>query len=472
MYSGTMALPRTYQMRLADEKKLQLYVADNPVWAQAPDPIQFTPLFLAKAGIMAHSSVIGGAFLKLHYRDFIVEEITGDKRVISIAPNARRGDDEPTPITKPKVKFELVKQGIATNEALELIAETSGIALDKFRHAGLKDSRAITAQEIVVIDARPENFENLVIPNIFLKNIHSVSEVLDKGHASGNRFTILLRTPTVNDTLLRQRITLIQSKGFLNFFSLQRFGSRLMSHKYGELILKQHYEQAVKLFLCGDSEHEWPLLQYHRKQALAHWGDWQRMRQEYDQFPYFFYYERLLLEALEHSNGDIAVGLTAISDQTQMWTYAYFSYWFNRLLSHKSEQSELPDELPLLRSDAQSQAMYDAVMSLEDRQGVRFSHPQLRFLTYRSQFIPSRIMPKVHSVVHLPEGYLFHFDLDKGAYATTFLSQLFSLYQGRPAPEWVSEAVLETRQLLGYQPLEETEASFPPKEDDSLVSDL
>ncbi len=57
-------------------------------------------------------------------------------------------------------------------------------------------------------------------------------------------------------------------------------------------------------------------------------------------------------------------------------------------------------------------------------------------------------------------GYIFYFDLPKGAYATTFLSQVFDLYQGRPTPSWVNPLEIDTRLPLGLHSIQETEAHF------------
>lgn len=453
-------LPRTYKLRLEDEAKFKHIEQEQPEWLLSEDCPQFTPRYLEKIGIQFGEPLEGNGYIKLLYRDFIVEELTLDGRVVTIVPQDDASLSGKT-AKIPKVRFDLVKQGLATFEAIELLADALGIPMDSVHYAGLKDSKAITAQEIIINNLTPDKLQGLSVPNLFLKNVRDGDTILNAGNLYGNRFTILVRTDGVERSQLFRRVDTLATKGFYNFFSLQRFGQRLQAHSFGRSIMQGDYEGAVKGFLTGESTHESRLMQHYRAQARDAWGNWDKLRDIFDTFPYFFYNERLAVASLQEKPGDFIAALNSVPDQAKIWMNAYFSDCFNKLLSRCIRQGNVPDSLPLLRQDRDSQELYASVVSPKEIASLRFRQPEIPSLVIRAQSIPTRVLPLVHSVVPTDVGFIFHFDLHKGAYATTFLSQVVSLYEKKPVPEWVKPDSYDTRKRIGYPPVMETEDHFP-----------
>ncbi len=455
----------SYHDRLRDGAKLKALAEQNPALGEAEQPAQFTPEFLEKIGIFQQPTTAGKGYIKLNYSDFIVEEITEKGEIVSatVGPFAKPEWDAPAPADpekKLRLEVEMVKQGFSTFEALERLAETLNLPMNQITYGGLKDGKAITAQRVSLNSITSEQLASVSIPNLFLKNAHYRVGMRNIGELIGNRFTILVRTGETNNDTLQARLAEIKQNGFLNFFSLQRFGSRLQTHVVGKLVLQSKYDEAFRLWLVGESPHEGRALQQIRSQAAAQWGNWSAMAEEFSQFPYFFQNELKALHILTQNPGNLAGALEAIGDQIKFAVNAYGSYCFNAVLSAQLAKQRIDATIPQL--DPTSVSWYQNYLPNEGLQELRWRHPLLKFLgETRSRKIPTRVPVTVHSATTMPEGVIFHFDLQKGAYATTFLAELFQLYQGRPVPEWVNQADVDTRKRIGYPPITETEEVFP-----------
>lgn len=85
-----------------------------------------------------------------------------------------------------------------------------------------------------------------------------VSEALDLGHLSGNRFCIVLRDVRAPPDVISRSLGTLQETGFINFFGMQRFGnSSVPTHAVGLQLLLSNWKEAAKLVLSprdGDSD--------------------------------------------------------------------------------------------------------------------------------------------------------------------------------------------------------------------------
>ncbi|HSX41809.1 MAG TPA: tRNA pseudouridine(13) synthase TruD [Candidatus Saccharimonadales bacterium] len=455
----------SYHDRLRDGAKLKALTEQDPSLGEAEQPAQFTPEFLKKIGIIQQPITAGNGYIKLHYSDFIVEEITEKGAIASVeaGPLGQPDWDAPAPTDPEKrlrLEVELVKQGFSTFEALERLAEALNLPMNQITYGGLKDGKAITAQRVSVNSITREQLEGVSIPNLFIKNAHYRVGMRNIGELFGNRFTILVRTGELNNEILQTRLDEIKNRGFFNFFSLQRFGSRLLTHHVGKFILQSQYDEAFKLWLVGASPHEGRALQKNRLQAAASWGDWPAMVEQFSAFPYFFQNELKALAVLVQEPGNLIGALEAVGDQIKFAVNAYGSYCFNSVLSAQLAKGQIDETIPQL--DPTCVGWYEHYLPNEKLGELRWRHPLLKFLgDTRPRRVPTRVPVTVHSVTAVDEGVIFHFDLTKGAYATTFLAELFQLYQGRPVPDWVNQNVVDTRKRIGYPPISETEEAFP-----------
>ncbi|MBI2052858.1 MAG: hypothetical protein HYT34_01280 [Candidatus Ryanbacteria bacterium] len=73
--------------------------------------------------------------------------------------------------------------------------------------------------------------------------------------------------------------------------------------------------------------------------------------------------------------------------------------------------------------------------------------------------IKTRVRPVLHQSKIERGGILLEFDLEKGSYATTFLTHLFRLMSGLP-PENIEKETLDPKTVLGRPSLTKTFAKF------------
>ncbi|MFX1271221.1 MAG: tRNA pseudouridine(13) synthase TruD, partial [Promethearchaeota archaeon] len=92
-----------------------------------------------------------GGRLKVRFEDFIVEEITTDGRLIIVK---EWSDETPVPQIPEKkskfIRFDVQKMGLSTMDVATILAAELGLPQHLVTYAGLKDKRAITAQQMAV----------------------------------------------------------------------------------------------------------------------------------------------------------------------------------------------------------------------------------------------------------------------------------------------------------------------------------
>jgi hypothetical protein len=60
----------------------------------------------------------------------------------------------------------------------------------------------------------------------------------------------------------------------------------------------------------------------------------------------------------------------------------------------------------------------------------------------------TKVPVKVINTKIIEKGVVIAFELPVGAYATTFLTHLFSLYRGLPIPEWLDKTKHDGKKIL------------------------
>jgi len=112
-----------------------------------------------------------------------------------------------------------------------------------FGYAGTKDKRACTAQRLTAhrIDVGRLAALNKTLKGARLGDFEPADAPLKLGELYGNRFEIVLRDVSVGADALATAMSCLQTRGFINYFGLQRFGSTsIASHHVGIAILKVH----------------------------------------------------------------------------------------------------------------------------------------------------------------------------------------------------------------------------------------
>ncbi|CAN5183507.1 tRNA pseudouridine(13) synthase TruD [soil metagenome] len=442
----------SYHLRTKDEAKLREIGLTQPELLRPTREMDFSPATSELVGITHVPQTAGKGHIKFTFEDFIVEEITETGELCTIAPPKAYQAHPYNPETQ-KIEATVTKKGMNGFELSERFAEALNIPLKFITYGGLKDGRGVTSQRYSFNATPPERLAGVQIPNTFIKDIHPRTGMRNTGELRGNRFTITLRTsPDTNPYLFHARLQDTERNGFLNFFSLQRFGSRLNAHHLGKLVLQQQYQEAVKRFLTEASPFESELSAQYRAKAATSWGDWDHMIEAFSPFPYFFQNELSILKALRDNATNPALALASIPQQVKMWVAAYESYAFNLLLSLRASQGDVPEKLPQLHPDMEVKQQYAAVIPEAELATFRWYHPQLLFLgSAKRRETATRSFPTMHVCQQMQGGYILRFELGKGAYATNFLTNLVLLSQGRFAPDWVNPEHIDATALLdGY----------------------
>lgn len=415
---------------------------------RAKDPELVTPRrpfspeqILQHVGIRVSFGPQPTGYLKLYHQDFIVEEVDREGRVSTIEPEPETPVPPPAGAPERILHADLVKVGLSTLEACRGVATAFGLQAEQVGYGGLKDKVAITSQRISVNGLDPSQTATPVhIPGLLLKHRRWAKGVVGRGSHAANRFTLVIRsTSTIEESWLSAALER-WSRGFYNFFHLQRFGTpRLIGHVLGKLVLRGEYREAIRFLLADRGVQDIPLVNQARDAAEQHFGDWRRLREVFSVLPYTFRLELQVVDYLaEHPDDYLGVlrRVPGLTDQVRLWIQSYGSYLFNGHLSELvAAGQEMPSTLPyLLHPQFQRVPAYVHQLAVD---GIRQPHQAAAFLLGRgiisSRGVGRTVVPvTVHHARSLGKTALLNFDLPTGAYATTFLMHFFALPQELP----------------------------------------
>ncbi|MFX0098320.1 MAG: tRNA pseudouridine(13) synthase TruD [Candidatus Hodarchaeota archaeon] len=287
---------------------------------------------------------IGGA-IKTTISDFIVQEITENKDIVTTLDDRSEeleSNRKPSRNGRKYTKFVLKKFGVDTIYAIEYIAKLLGIPSANFEFAGIKDNRAITAQEVTIQGDYWDQLASISkdLPKFEIKSIDYSSESLKTGQLWGNNFIITIRDIQLEKKECEQRIMdilgdLVEKGGFLNYFGLQRFGThRPNSQKIGKEILAGNYEGAVNQLLIPHFPEETP----DAIKAREVYEETRDPRKTLEILPPSLYYETIILEYLADHPMDFKGALLALPPQIiSIYVYSYQSFIFNEMISKRME---------------------------------------------------------------------------------------------------------------------------------------
>jgi len=141
--------------------------------------------------------------------------------------------------------FQLKKKNYNTLTAIEHIANTLHLSLNRFGYAGNKDKNAITEQLVSVEDINKENLEKLNLKDIEIKIIGYGEKYLSLGDLKGNEFIINVRNLSKDE--INNFNQKIKKKPILmpNLFGEQRFSKQNVD--VGRALIKREFEKAADL---------------------------------------------------------------------------------------------------------------------------------------------------------------------------------------------------------------------------------
>ncbi|UCE61231.1 MAG: tRNA pseudouridine(13) synthase TruD [Phycisphaerales bacterium] len=279
-----------------------------------------TPDTAAYAGdrlpfLTAHLPGVGGA-IKRYDADFFVEEL---------------------PLYEPSGEgthayFTIEKQGLATLNAIKLIAQKLGKRPNEIGYAGLKDAHGVTQQMFSVEHVDPAELEQMDLSRVTVLAVNRHTNKLKLGHLAGNRFVIKIRD-TITPALYSARpiFDVLAARGVPNYFGPQRFGARGDNARVGLAVLRDDYDEAMALILGRSS--------------AVDQGDVRRARELFDEghfeeaaraWPRAFGQQARICRTLIKTEGDTRRAWRAV-DHTlrRLYISAVQSELFNRVLARR-----------------------------------------------------------------------------------------------------------------------------------------
>lgn len=277
---------------------------------------------------------IGGKIRQL-LDDFVVEELLVDGSLAIVSP--------------PNKTFEhagegrylicvLVKRRWDTFLAVRKVAEKLRISQKRIRFAGIKDTKALTAQFISLQGVSPNKVSDIQIKDINLYPQRFSRERMYSQLIQGNRFHITIRDIDHSSSVIEERIKSVQDEIVKlecvpNFFGHQRFGTiRPNTHKVGKYLTMGDTERAALAFLSEPTEYENP----EAKEARQELQDTMDFQQALNLFPRFLRYERFMLSHLAKCQRDFVGAFRKLPRKLRkLFVQAYQSYLFNKFLSER-----------------------------------------------------------------------------------------------------------------------------------------
>lgn len=426
-----------------DRLRIERPTAFDDVGAFTPDDV------LHQIGITALPSDLPLGYLRFYPEDFIVEEIDANGRLVNAdfaPPSFDRTSNHQT------LYAQMIKIGLDTLEAVERLTEALSVSPGDLGYAGLKDPRAVTAQWISLRGLSYEQAAAVRVPDILLTHFTVAKGKLYRGQLRGNRFTITIRTPQPPDPVVLAPQLEHLGRGMVNYYGVQRFGRRLLSHHFGRLICQGRFEQAIRDFLTATNASEKVYEAEVRRAVLDAYGQWDKVVQLLRAYPYTFIHELAVVDHLRAHPDDWPGALHAIPEQAKLWVYAYTSWLLNTTMSAYVQAAHpLPTHLPIPLSDASADIAPFKALLTQDSVPENFidNLRPLPFIKAGERQLPTVVQPVFHGWRAVPSGLVVAFDLPTGAYATTLLSHLFGLDERIPAPAWVPIDRIDGKATLG-----------------------
>ena len=260
---------------------------------------------------------------------------------------------DPWPKDRPDyMHFRLYKENRDTAEAIQSIARCLRIPPKSFQFCGTKDRRGITVQSVSVYRISEEAFKRAMLHSAWDKAVRvSHFEYRDYpnkiGRSSGNQFEVCLRQVDANFS--KEQIDCLfcnlQKVGFLNYYGLQRFGTRsVRTHHVGGLLLKGDWKGVVDLLLSPEADNRKDTTAVVPTGASGERNEWRKLYAEgdiekaHELCPSYMYIEKSLLRAL-HQSGQATNYLNAIQAlppaTCHMYLHSVQSLAFNFALSQR-----------------------------------------------------------------------------------------------------------------------------------------
>ena len=277
---------------------------------------------------------IGGKIRNL-LDDFVVEELLIDGSLAEVSPQI---NDWKLTGAGNYLICVMVKRRWDTFLAVREVAKRLRISQKRIRFAGIKDTKALTAQHISLQNVAPNKVLNLEIKDIKLYPKRFSRERMYSQLIKGNRFHITIRNIEQPVSVVEKRTKSVQEEiesigGVPNFFGHQRFGTiRPNTHQVGKYLARGDTRKAALAFLAEPSINEHP----DAREARQNLQETLNFKESYENFPRFLRYERFMLRHLTEYPTDFVGAFRKLPRRLRkLFVQSYQSYLFNLFLSER-----------------------------------------------------------------------------------------------------------------------------------------
>ncbi|MGB9740633.1 MAG: tRNA pseudouridine(13) synthase TruD [Candidatus Bathyarchaeia archaeon] len=294
------------------------------------------------------SKGIGGV-LRQSIEDFIVEEvlIDGSKAEINPSGNGEAKVFNLSDAGKHYLLCILVKRNWDTFLAVRAVAEQLGISPNQIQIAGIKDTRAVTAQHITVEGLTSESLSKVKVRDVEIRPVGYFRGKISPYFLLGNNFRITVRAISHSRNSIKKQmeetIREIEALGGVpNFFGHQRFGTtRPITHFVGKALIQGNFKRAAMIFLAKPSQNEHPESRRARENLWAT----QDFEKALKIFPKNLRYEHLMLKHLAKKPDDFIGAFRRLPKKLlKLFPQAYQAYLFNKFLSERIKRGLLLNE--------------------------------------------------------------------------------------------------------------------------------
>ena len=231
--------------------------------------------------------------------------------------------------------YRLEKEGLATPEAVGMIANKWDLQRTAISHAGLKDKHAKCSQYISIkIDEKPSKLpERDSGPGWSVERAGYLREPITSQAILSNKFTLTLRNlapEDCNDLDEAAHILTIPGETpalrVVNYFGDQRFGSARHGHGFlAKQLIKGEFEEALKLAIAVTARKDRQNVKMFKRTLSAAWGNWKQALPRLPHCP-----ERKAIEHLEQRPHDFRGAFCTLPYFfQQLCVYAYQSHLWN-----------------------------------------------------------------------------------------------------------------------------------------------
>jgi tRNA pseudouridine13 synthase len=272
--------------------------------------------------------------------------------------------------------YNLKKKNYTTEKAVTIIAEYLKIPRKLIGYAGNKDKLAITTQYISIKGSSDDGFD---LKDISLKKVGYSDQPISLGDLKGNEFKINVQTELKPKPI----------KKIVNYFGEQRFSKN--NTEIGYLLLKKKFKESVELILKHELEFGPTIKDYIDKKPNDYIGA----------------LRKIPIKILK------------------LYIHSYQSKLWNEIAKIKSKNKQ-NEKLPIIGFTTDLNKDVEEIIKKENISTRDFIFHQIPELSQegnqRDLFAEIRNL----KIKKIEKGYNLSFELDKGAYATEVIKQIFS----------------------------------------------